>query len=512
MTLAPAGSVLTFPSRLRTLCCTGSVLLLALVATGCGRHSTAADSGSGSNPGSPGAAGKPTDLVKLSQFGNSTYCAIATGADGTLHAVFTDSKGAGKPHFLYYRASKDGGATWSDPKDLSDDESGDSAGPCRVLVDGAGRVYAIWKYINENELLEGPNGYANGVLCFRCLEGGSWSRTQHFGDEHQPMTSYFAAVGPDGKVNLVYSRADEALDWKGRGGIYQHANNLDQLTLDGASAPKVTALMVAQHVATQDEQNAASAAGHAMAYEDTVPRSDGLWNLNGYIAADGRPHFVAEKYPASSEPQWILLYDGQKLSHFYDYKGYLGYNSFSWPPALLLEADGKEHVIRKPEKSEKAVVRDYVVENGQPGDKTDVISNTSEKATISGWFSSPLANGRVAAMAALAPNLNVMGPTDLYLAIGDGRGQWTKPLNLTDNEQREKFFARSGMSQSTSYLPKFAAATSLPDGSIGVILLNAERTISGLNVAGVTSGGSVVTGMSTSSTENPYVTFAKVTN
>ena len=45
--------------------------------------------------------------------------------------LFIDSKAAGKPHFLYCRASKDGGATWSDSKGLSDDESGDSAGLMR---------------------------------------------------------------------------------------------------------------------------------------------------------------------------------------------------------------------------------------------------------------------------------------------------------------------------------------------------------------------------------------------
>ncbi|MDQ6622216.1 MAG: hypothetical protein M3Y86_01850, partial [Verrucomicrobiota bacterium] len=75
-------------------------LLMTLALTGCGHAAKPADS-----RGSGDKSGKPTDLVKLSQFGNSTYCAVAAGGDGTLHAVFTDSKEAGKPHFLYYRAS-----------------------------------------------------------------------------------------------------------------------------------------------------------------------------------------------------------------------------------------------------------------------------------------------------------------------------------------------------------------------------------------------------------------------
>ena len=479
-----------------------------LVVAGCGDKPSA----SAQTPAAAGdGSGKPAEMIKLSQFGMSTWCGLASGPDSTIHAVFTDAKAAGKLHYLYYRASKDNGTTWSEPKNLTDDESELSAGPCRVVVDGGGRVYAIWKYIDENELLEGPNGYANGILAVRVLDGGSWSKPQLFGDAHKPIVSWYAAIGPDKKVNVVYSHADEAVDWALRGGMHQYANNVDQLTFDGAGAPKVTSLRVARHVLTQAEQDAMKAAGKYPAYEDTVPKFDGLWNLNGYIADDGRPRFLAEGYQESSQTaEQIQRFDGQKFAKFYDYKGYLGYNSFSWPPVMVREADGKEHVLRKPEKTESDVVRDYAVDNGEPGDKTDVIADASEKAKILGWWASPLDGGKVAAMASVQPNVSVMGPTDLYVAIGDGKGVWTKPINVTDNEAREKFFAKAGMSQSTSYAPKYAQATALKDGTVGVIMLNAEHTISGINTVAITGGGTAVTGLSTFSTENPYVTFTKV--
>ena len=479
--------------------------LSTLAVAGCGRNDASAQTAAAGD-----GTGKPAELVKLSEFGRSTWCAVATGADGTIHAVFTDAKEAGKMHYLYYRASTDNGATWSASKNLSDDESDNSAGPCRVLVDGNGRVYAIWKYLNENELLEGPNGYANGILAVRVLEGGTWSKTQTFGDGSKPMTSWFAALGPDKKVNVVYSHADEAVDWSKKGYAYKNANNVDQLTFDGVAAPKVTHLQVAHHVLTKEEQDAAAKAGHYPAYGETVPKDDGPWNLNGYIAEDGRPRFLAEKYPASGEAQAILRFDGQKFAKFYEYKGYLSGNSFNSPPVLVHEADGKEHVIRKPEKSENDVVRDYLVDNGAPGDKTDVVTYDFEKAKISAWNGNAIDGGRVVAMAAIKANRDVFDPTDLYVAIGDGKGAWTKAVNVTDNEARAKFVAKAGMSQSTDYFPKFGQAAALKDGSVGVILLNAEHSISGLNTAAVTAGGTLITGTSTSSAEYPYVSFVRV--
>lgn len=489
------------------------ILLALVIVSGCDRKNASAQTPKAA-AGTAGAAGdgsgKPAELVKLSQFGHAGSCDVAAGADGTIHALFTDFKEYGKPAFLYYRASKDGGATWSEPKTISDDESVNSAGFCRVLVDASGRVYAIWKYVEKNALLEGPNGYEIGVLAYRVLDGGTWSKPRLFGDEHHPMVSWFAALDPQGKVKIVYSRADEQVDWIKNHMPAKNANNVDQLVLDGAAEPKVVPLQVARHILTPAEQAAMKAAHKYPAYEETVPKSDGVWNLNGYIADDGRPRFLAERYPQSGHPQTILRFDGKAFTTFYEYKGNLGYNTFNWPPSLLRAADGKEHVIRKPEVSENEVIRDYVVENGAPGDKTDIITNPSPKAKVYGRWTSALANGRIAAMAAVAPNVDVFGPTDLYVTIFDGKGNWSKPLNVTDNNARANFVARGGISVSTSYSPTYAAAATLKDGNVGVILLNDEKTISGLDTVGITTSGRAVTGTSSFSSARPYVSFVKM--
>lgn len=481
--------------------------LLALL--GCDRGSTAsAQTDAGASP----ADGAPSAMVKLSKYGMAQYCSIATGPDGTIHALFTDSTAIGKPHYVWYRASTDGGTTWSDAKNLSDDESGLGAGWCQVKVDGSGRPYAIWKYIDESTALDGPGGRSGGVLAYRCLDGGSWTKARRFGDKHQPVVAWFAADGPDHKVNLLYTQVQPDVDLDGRGSPPpQMADNLTQLVLDGGNGPQSTPIFTAKPLPTKAEIEAAHVAGKDLTYEQQNVRYDGLWNLRGYIAADGRPHFIGETYKATSQdPQRIVRYDGQSLAKFYDYKGYLGYNTFNHPPALVRAADGKEHFVRKPEKAASELIRDYPVENGEPADPTDVIANDSDRTKIFDWDVTGLADGRIAAMAALSPKGMYDDACDLYVAIGDGRGKWTKPINVTDNDARAKFFAKAAVSQSSSYRPVFAEAATLKDGSVGIACVNVEHTISGLNTVAITGSGRAVEGMSSVSNDSPFVFFTKV--
>ena len=84
-------------------------------------------------------------MVKLTQYDRGSYCDLAVGPDGKLHAIFSDQPAADKPVYLYYRTSSDDGNTWSAPTNLSDDESGNAAGYARVQFDAQGRLYAVWK-------------------------------------------------------------------------------------------------------------------------------------------------------------------------------------------------------------------------------------------------------------------------------------------------------------------------------------------------------------------------------
>jgi hypothetical protein len=484
-------------------------ILVALTAAGsfgCDHETTA----SAQSPAAA-AAGKPAEMVKLSTFGYAGYCSLATAADGTLHAIYTDAKAYGKPHYVYYRTSKDEGATWTEPKNLSDDESGAGASWCQIKIDGSGRAYAIWKYIDENTALDGPGGNAGGQIAVRCLDGGAWSKTVRFGDEHQPSCSWFAANGPDGKVNLLWTQAQPDIDQKNRGMQPQIADNLSMATFDGGGAPKITPILVAKPLPTAAEIEAAHAAGKDLTFEQQTVQPDGLWNLRGFIADDGRPHFIGERYHSSSQdPTSIMRYDGRSLSKLYDYKGYLSYNTFNCPPALVRGADGKEHFVRKPEVSENEVIRDYVVDaDGKPGDPIDVIAIAGDRTKIFNWHVSSLAGGRIAAMAALSPKGMYDDGDDLYVSIGDGKGKWSTPVNVTDNAGRATFFAKAAVSQSTSYQPTFAEAVTLKSGDVGILIVNSEYTISGLNTATITNSGTI-TGLSTSSTSSPYVVFTKV--
>lgn len=487
----------------------GSVVVTACAA-GCGGDDAKAQAGTSSG----GSAGAPDALVKLSTDGYAGYCSIAAASDGTLHAIYTDAKAYGKPHYVYYRSSKDGGATWSEPKNLSDDESGLGASWCQVTVDGSGRPYAIWKYIDESTALDGPGGNAGGIVAVRCLDGGNWSKAIRFGDKHQPCCSWFAANGPDGKVNVIFTQAQPDIDQEDRGMQPQIADNLNQATFDGGGAPKITPILVAKPLPTTAEIEAAHQAGKDLTWEQQNVQPDGIWNLRGYVAADGKPRFVGEKSHATSQDSTpIVRYDGAKVSTLYTYKGYLSYNTFNWPPMLALEADGKEHLIRKPELSEHEVMRDYPIDNGAPvdaGDAQQALANESEKTKIFNWNVSPLDGGKVAVMVALSPKGMYDDGDDLYLAISDGHGKWSKPINVTNNDARATGFAKAGVSQFSSYQPAFADACSMKDGSVGVLMVNTEHTISGLNTVAITGSGSAVTGTSTSSNSSPYVFFTKV--
>ena len=485
--------------------------LTAMVAValplGCGRTDAVGQT--------PASGDTPSEMVKLSTFGLAQYCSIATGLDGTIHALFTDSRKYGSPHYVYYRASADGGATWSDAKNLSDDESGLGTSWCQIKVDAAGRAYAIWKYVDENTALDGPGGNSGGVVAFRCLDGGTWSRTQRFGDDHHEAVAWCAMNAPDGKVRVLYTQLQADIvdhDRKTSGNISGNvANDLAMLTLDGANPATRTPILTAKPLPTPAEIQARHEAGKDFTYEASHIQRDGLWNLRGYVAEDGRPHFIAERYQASSsEPKTIVRYDGQKLATFYEYKNSSMGNTFSEPPAFFRAADGKEHFVRKPEASESEVIRDYVVDNGTPGDPTDVIANPSDKTKIFHWQANALADGRIAAFAALSPKGMYDDADDLYVAIGDGRGKWGAPLNVTDNDARAKSFAKAAVSQSSSYQPESAEAASLKGGDVGVIMVNTDHTITGLNTVAITGSGRAVEGLSSTSSSSPYVFFTKV--
>lgn len=453
------------------------------------------------------AAGKPKRMLKLSQYDKSAYCDLAVGAGGVLHAVFTDQPNAMKPAYLYYRSSTDGGATWSEPKNLSDDESGLSASWARVIIDGQGRVYAIWKYVGRNELLDGPGGHGAGVIAYRCLQGGAWSRTVRLNSPKLAAYSWFAALGPGGAVHLVWSQMSaDAMRIQGWGAA-QYANLVQQAVLDGA-APGAPKALISTSLPTKARLDAAHAAGHDIPYDQQRPKKDGLHNLRGYIDAAGAAHFVAEDPGISEGPSSeqtgarIVLWDGAKLRPLYAYERLQTYNNFNNPPTLLFDAQGREHLIRAPEKAEKASVRDYPLEGGEMGDPVEAIAARDGKGIITAWQAMQLPGGRMVVTAALSPKGGAH-PDDLelYITFSDGGGKWSEPLSVTDNQARHDFFHKetgggAAVAASTTYSPRYASVVIAPDGHPCVLMVDSEDTIVGLTSVqpGAAAEGRTTTG------------------
>ena len=66
-----------------------------------------------------------------------------------------------------------------------------------TAIDGRGRVYAVWRYVPRSSLLDGPGCRAPGILTYRCLEGGNWSKRILIGDKDMPSFSWFITLDPE---------------------------------------------------------------------------------------------------------------------------------------------------------------------------------------------------------------------------------------------------------------------------------------------------------------------------
>ncbi len=485
---------------------------------GCGKSDSGSPSADSSTPGTSPPAAAAADATagtmnKLSQYGASEYCSLAATSDGTLHAIYTDQPDPYKGRYLYYRSSKDGGATWSDPKNLSDDETATPAAYCPVLVAGDGKVYAIWKYLECNNL-DAAGGGGSGELVYRVLDGGAWSSIVRLCDKHHGVVSYFAAVAPDGKVNLVYSQGNLDVDWLPMGAVGQQCANLIRQAVLNGPTPQIRDLITPKPIPTRAQVDAAHAAGHDIPFEDQYAKADGLWDLRGYIDSAGVAHFIAdhqEPYPnPDSIGAWITYYDGKQLHKLHEYAKGDHETNYSTPWTLLLDSHGKEHVIRIPFKAEKQVVRDYPVVNGTLGDPVDIVGPDKPSGSISTWQACALPNGGMSVAASVSQK-GGWAPDDLELLIStsNGDGKWSKPVSVTHNSNAGTGMSKGAITTSTTYYPKFAEVTGVR-GGVSLIMVNTAHGVVGVNNSAVTGSGQVVTGMSSYSSDSPWVFYTKV--
>jgi hypothetical protein len=487
-----------------------SLFLCVSTLSGCKKSESSTHDSSGSSGGTGTSAsssvpGKPQEMVKLSKYNLAEYCDLAVGSNGVLHVVFNDSPDTSKPTYLYYRASTDGGATWSEAKNLSDDESGRVASFCRVVMDAKGRVYAIWKYIEHASLIDGPGGNEGGVFVYRCLEGGTWSKAVALNKQPDWGYSFFAAVDSHGVANVVWSQVspDVGANTHGMGGA-SIANLVQQVALDGASLGQPKGLVVPERIKSEAEWKAA---GIRPSYDQTGPKQDGIYNLRGYIDGTGVAHFVGER----PKPQSLVHFDGKALKMVYTYIPYASGNTFNNPATLLVDADGVDHVIRSPEKSETPCVRDYLV-GEKLSDPTEIIAvKDPGKGAIFNWQVAQGPKGKIAVMCSLSQTGKV-SPDDveLYVSFSDGKGKWSTPQVVTNNAASQSFKANNGVAAGTTYNPHFSVLAFDKDGHPYMAMVNNARTLSGINTVGITGSGQAVTGMASFSTSATAVYFKKL--
>ena len=342
-------------------------------------------------------------VVALSDFENATYTTLAVDRAGAIHAAWVDRVPGRSGPRLLYRASRDGGRTWSAIADLSDGQPAGFTGIPHLVADGAGRVYAVWKVINAGGTLvfdeEKPGLPAYGTLAYRVLEGGRWSGVGTLGNP-QGVLSWYAADDARGRVHVVWSETpDEFTTFT----VPSNATLVRQAVLDGArgAAPRVVV-------------RGAGAGGYT--------------GLNGYIDAQGTPHWIAVRAGDASSRYTLVHWSGAAEQAIGDLATVMaGYEEHTLPQ-LVTDAAGRERVILYNGVRDGPGILDIVPGQRQP---QGVPYQPRNRGRIENFQVSRGPGGRV------VTTVQVKGEggsllTDLFASELDGTA-WSAPVKLTNN-------------------------------------------------------------------------------
>ncbi|PKL76091.1 MAG: hypothetical protein CVV27_12020, partial [Candidatus Melainabacteria bacterium HGW-Melainabacteria-1] len=393
------------------------------------------------------ANGDPLDFTKLSEQEAANYSDIAVGPDGTLHALFTEqSKSLMRPQ-VYYRASRDGGQSWSETRNLLAEDPVSQAGFIRIAVDGEGRVYAFWKTYKGFDMVD-PSGGNAGTLMLRVLENGSWSAASTLGTPGQ-VVSWFPATAPDGRLHLVWNETiqqldgDYASDWE--------AGRIRQASLQGPSLEAVRDIHRAKAVQLGSSN---------------VYYYDGYKGLSGYVDERGAAHFSALKMPAGEKgtptsPIEVVHFDGNAERTVMPVAALEAVLKpiTRTPPQLLRDAQGREHLLVLRQNADRPALLD--IDPASPESPTTIYQLGSSKGDIRGFQVTQSRDGQLAALIGLHDTGKSDARHDLYVARLGNSG-WGTALNLTDNVARADFVqtrtsGSTSFSQLTAYSAKYAA-------------------------------------------------------
>ena len=361
---------------------------------------------------------------KISQFGHAGLCDFLIDKSGVYHIVFQENPAIGKPIFIYYASSADKGTNWSKPVTISNDNSGNGAGYARILQDGSGKIYAIWKrygntashYPVSDLILDGPGGYGIGTLFYKVLSGGAWSDAVQLNEYEAAQESWFATVSPAGAVYVFWTQASpESI--KNQRVSWQYCDYLRTTALNGTSHSAYT------------DMSTPSQPAYAGGYP---AKKDGGINLNGYIDAANKPHLIYEDAP--DDIQEIKYYDGKTERIVYSYPKYKQGNTFHNPPHLLTDENGIDHLVFVP--SSSMLESEQIWDINLQTNKTNILTQIQkEGVTIRGFQAKQGPKGN---MAVTFEAGNMSGNTEAF-GMFYSNGIW-KNVGLTNNASKEKFF------------------------------------------------------------------------
>lgn len=387
---------------------------------------------------------------KISQFEKAGLCDLLIDKAGTFHAVFQESPDYGKPVFIYYSSSANKGATWSKPVTISNDNTGNGSGYPRILQDGSGQIYAIWKrygntatkYAIPSVILDGPGGYTSGTLFYKVLSGGSWSNAVQLNEVEGCQNSWFATLNTQGNVQVFWTQPSwESV--KNSWLTWYYCDFLRTVSLNGTNRS-----------AFQDLNTPTPPA-----YAGGAPASkEGVLSMNGYIDKAGSVHFISED--ELDGVQQIQYYDGKSQRVVYSYPKYNAGNTFNHPPKLLVDEKGQDHLVFRP--SAATLESEQIWDINLITNQTNVLASIQKPGVkIVGFQANQGPNGAMAVTfeaGTLSGNTEAFG---LYYA----NGAW-KNVGLTNNASKEKFFTkdfiglggyRTNISTLTKYNSQFGA-------------------------------------------------------
>jgi hypothetical protein len=416
---------------------------------------------------------------------------IVVAPDGVIHVAFVEQHSTTFAYAIYHRSSADGGKTWTEAKNLSEDMPNIAVGRCQVLADSGNRVYVIWRAgfaVNWAAAIYPHSGGTRTNLWFRVLEGGKWSKIKPIHPPGTPETqgyagsiSYFAAVDAAGHAQVLWNTTPDQSHpevvnpvmgnphWLyngiGNGQVFQAA-------LDGSSVSAPREVFMPVVGGLQEKE------GYC----------DGLDTLNGYVDSAGAAHFVAAVLSVhnsvSGKSRYEVIENG-KAGQIIDLPE-LSFHAWYDMPTLLVDAKGRQHVIALYIAGEHPNFRDYLI--GSDDEPTVILAAKGIKGICDGFQAYQGPGGRMAViMQTRTGDMADLG--DTWVSMSDGT-QWSPPVCVTNNAARQQWAsvntgAIGSVGHGTAYHPGPGAAAFDYEGHLVLVLVNGKRGSFGSSIGGV---------------------------